>query len=117
MTVGEIAIQADYSQTNMFTHIVKVYHFSNVINILTVRCGWLQEVETEQYYNFFLPELKEQGYDGFFSPKSRARTMSESDRKHVDGCAIFYKTEKYVMMTSCSNGESSTVFTPGIKCG
>ncbi len=22
--------------------------------------------------------------------------MSESDRKHVDGCAIFYKTEKYV---------------------
>ncbi|KAM9795039.1 CCR4-NOT transcription complex subunit 6a [Neosynchiropus ocellatus] len=55
----------------------------------------LQEVETEQYYNFFLPELKEQGYDGFFSPKSRARTMSESDRKHVDGCAIFYKTDKF----------------------
>uniref|UniRef100_A0A671WL21 poly(A)-specific ribonuclease n=1 Tax=Sparus aurata TaxID=8175 RepID=A0A671WL21_SPAAU len=55
----------------------------------------LQEVETEQYYNFFLPELKEQGYDGFFSPKSRARTMSEVDRKHVDGCAIFYKTEKF----------------------
>lgn len=59
-------------------------------------CFWQQEVETEQYYNFFLPELKEQGYDGFFSPKSRARTMSEVDRKHVDGCAIFYKTEKYV---------------------
>lgn len=54
-------------------------------------------METEQYYSFFLPELKEQGYDGFFSPKSRARTMSESDRKHVDGCAIFYKTEKYVL--------------------
>uniref|UniRef100_A0A3Q2PGG1 poly(A)-specific ribonuclease n=1 Tax=Fundulus heteroclitus TaxID=8078 RepID=A0A3Q2PGG1_FUNHE len=53
------------------------------------------EVETEQYYSFFLPELKEQGYDGFFSPKSRARTMSESDRKHVDGCAIFFKTEKF----------------------
>ncbi|KAG2455694.1 CNOT6 protein, partial [Polypterus senegalus] len=55
----------------------------------------LQEVETEQYFHFFLMELKEQGYDGFFSPKSRARTMSESDRKHVDGCAIFYKTEKF----------------------
>ena len=53
-----------------------------------------QEVETEQYYNYFLPGLKEQGYEGFFSPKSRARTMSESDRKHVDGCAIFYRTEK-----------------------
>ncbi|KAG5853400.1 hypothetical protein ANANG_G00072890 [Anguilla anguilla] len=55
----------------------------------------LQEVETEQYFKFFLVELKEQGYDGFFSPKSRARTMSESDRKHVDGCAIFYRTEKF----------------------
>lgn len=53
-----------------------------------------QEVETEQYYNYFLVELSKQGYDGFFSPKSRARTMSELDRKHVDGCAIFYKTEK-----------------------
>ncbi|KAK3523570.1 hypothetical protein QTP70_002480 [Hemibagrus guttatus] len=55
----------------------------------------LQEVETEQYYNFFLVELKEHGYEGFFSPKSRARTMSESDRKHVDGCAVFYKTDKF----------------------
>uniref|UniRef100_A0AAR2M3X7 poly(A)-specific ribonuclease n=1 Tax=Pygocentrus nattereri TaxID=42514 RepID=A0AAR2M3X7_PYGNA len=58
----------------------------------------LQEVETEQYYNYFLVELKGQGYDGFFSPKSRARTMSESDRKHVDGCAVFYRTEKFSMV-------------------
>ncbi|XP_056587183.1 CCR4-NOT transcription complex subunit 6a isoform X2 [Triplophysa dalaica] len=58
----------------------------------------LQEVETEQYYNYFLVELKEQGYEGFFSPKSRARTMSECDRKHVDGCAIFYKTEKFSLV-------------------
>ncbi|KAJ8337474.1 hypothetical protein SKAU_G00364400 [Synaphobranchus kaupii] len=58
----------------------------------------LQEVETEQYYKYFLVELKEQGYDGFFSPKSRARTMSESDRKHVDGCAIFYRTEKFSLV-------------------
>lgn len=73
---------------------VKMCHCCYVINTLTTRFGWFQEVETEQYYNFFLPELKEQGYDGFFSPKSRARTMSESDRKHVDGCAVFFKTEK-----------------------
>ncbi|XP_048884668.1 CCR4-NOT transcription complex subunit 6 isoform X2 [Brienomyrus brachyistius] len=58
----------------------------------------LQEVETEQYYNYFLVELKEQGYDGFFSPKSRARTMSESDRKHVDGCAVFFKTDKFSLV-------------------
>ncbi|XP_041707314.1 CCR4-NOT transcription complex subunit 6 [Coregonus clupeaformis] len=58
----------------------------------------LQEVETVQYYSYFLPELKEQGYEGFFSPKSRARTMSECDRKHVDGCAIFYRTEKFSLV-------------------
>ena len=51
----------------------------------------LQEVETDQFYNFFLPELKRDGYEGIFSPKSRAKTMNESDRKHVDGCAIFWR--------------------------
>ncbi|XP_041111564.1 CCR4-NOT transcription complex subunit 6-like [Polyodon spathula] len=54
----------------------------------------LQEVETEQYYTLFLQALKERGYDGFFCPKSRAKLVSEQERKHVDGCAIFFKTEK-----------------------
>jgi len=54
----------------------------------------LQEVETDQFYNYFLPELQREGYDGIFSPKSRAKTMSESERRHVDGCAIFYRTNK-----------------------
>ena len=58
-----------------------------------------QEVETEQYFTLFLPALKERGYDGFFSPKSRAKIMSEQERKHVDGCAIFFKTEKWVTET------------------
>lgn len=58
-----------------------------------------QEVETEQYFTLFLPALKERGYDGFFSPKSRAKIMSEQEKKHVDGCAIFFKTEKWVKET------------------
>ncbi|KAB1282740.1 CCR4-NOT transcription complex subunit 6-like, partial [Camelus dromedarius] len=58
----------------------------------------LQEVETEQYFTLFLPALKERGYDGFFSPKSRAKIMSEQERKHVDGCAIFFKTEKFTLV-------------------
>lgn len=57
-----------------------------------------QEIETEQFWNFFLPELQQHGYDGIFSPKSRARTMTEEDRKYVDGCAIFYRTSKYVQL-------------------
>nr|CAG4643970.1 EOG090X06K5 [Lepidurus arcticus] len=58
----------------------------------------LQEVETDQFYNFFLPELKRDGYEGIFSPKSRAKTMSESERKYVDGCAIFFRTAKFSLM-------------------
>lgn len=54
-------------------------------------------METEQFYNYFLPELKRDGYDGIFSPKSRAKTMAESDRRYVDGCAIFYRTAKYLI--------------------
>lgn len=57
----------------------------------------LQEVETEQFFNYFKPQLAVCGYDGIFSPKSRAKTMTESERRHVDGCAIFFKTDKYVL--------------------
>ncbi|PIO61804.1 hypothetical protein TELCIR_16660, partial [Teladorsagia circumcincta] len=55
----------------------------------------LQEVETEQFRLLFQPELKVLGYTGIFSPKSRAKTMNEEDRKYVDGCAIFWKSEKF----------------------
>lgn len=58
----------------------------------------LQEVETEQYHDYFLRELQAEGYEGLFSPKSRAKTMSETDKKHVDGCAILYKTSKFSLI-------------------
>nr|XP_045614554.1 uncharacterized protein LOC123768191 isoform X1 [Procambarus clarkii] len=58
----------------------------------------LQEVETDQFFNFFLPELKNDGYDGIFSPKSRAKHMSENERKYVDGCAIFWRTSKFTLV-------------------
>ncbi|XP_033244180.1 CCR4-NOT transcription complex subunit 6-like isoform X3 [Drosophila miranda] len=58
----------------------------------------LQEIETEQFYHFFLPELKNDGYEGIFSPKSRAKTMSEVERKYVDGCAIFFRASKFTLI-------------------
>ncbi|XP_018560799.1 CCR4-NOT transcription complex subunit 6-like [Anoplophora glabripennis] len=58
----------------------------------------LQEVEMEQFYNYFLPELKMDGYNGIYSPKSRAKHMAESERKYVDGCAIFYRTSKFTLV-------------------
>lgn len=52
-------------------------------------------METDQFYSYFLPELKQAGYDGVFNPKSRAKTMCEQDRRYVDGCAIFYRQSKW----------------------
>ena len=57
----------------------------------------LQEVEANQYETYFKPQLRMRGsYDGIFAPKSRARTMNEWDRSFVDGCAIFFKIERYI---------------------
>ncbi|RKP38603.1 Endonuclease/exonuclease/phosphatase, partial [Dimargaris cristalligena] len=56
----------------------------------------LQEVEASQYEELFKEQLKQGGdYEGTFWPKSRARTMSDQERKSVDGCAIFYKSAKF----------------------
>jgi CCR4-NOT transcription complex subunit 6 len=55
----------------------------------------LQEVELEQYEELFLPTLQSHGYDGAFLIKTRAKTMSEAERKVVDGCATFYKRAKF----------------------
>lgn len=58
----------------------------------------LQEVEMDQFFNYFLPELKMDGYSGIYSPKSRAKHMTETERKYVDGCAIFYRTSKFTLI-------------------
>lgn len=59
----------------------------------------LQEVDSTQYEEFFLQTLADDGYDGCHWPKSRYKTMSDADRRMVDGCAIFYKTAKYVLFS------------------
>lgn len=58
----------------------------------------LQEVEMDQFYNFFIRELQQQGYDGIFTPKSRAKTMGEHERKFVDGCALFFHKQKFALV-------------------
>ncbi|KAJ2850273.1 Glucose-repressible alcohol dehydrogenase transcriptional effector [Coemansia brasiliensis] len=55
----------------------------------------LQEVEAIQFDEFFKDKLAELGYEGVFWTKSRARTMSEDERKRVDGCATFYKSSMF----------------------
>jgi CCR4-NOT transcription complex subunit 6 len=56
----------------------------------------LQEVESEQYRSYFEPAMQQAGYSGVFRPKSRARTMEDWSR--VDGCAIFFKNSKFLLV-------------------
>lgn len=58
----------------------------------------LQEIDGEQYSEWFYPKLKERGYDGAHYPRTRARTMSPEDAKHIDGCATFWKREKFQLI-------------------
>ncbi|ORY31627.1 Endonuclease/exonuclease/phosphatase [Naematelia encephala] len=55
----------------------------------------LQEIDCEQYADFFYPELKEHGYEGSHYPRTRARTMSPEEAKVVDGCATFWKSDRF----------------------
>lgn len=57
----------------------------------------LQEVDIENYNEFFAPNLAQE-YKGVFYAKGRARTMSEKEAKNVDGCATFYKHSKYMLL-------------------
>ncbi|KAF2278492.1 uncharacterized protein EI97DRAFT_256322 [Westerdykella ornata] len=58
----------------------------------------LQEIDQESFNNYFRGELAHNDYKGVFWPKSRARTMTEKDAKLVDGCAIFYKNSKFILL-------------------
>ncbi|PQE19045.1 Glucose-repressible alcohol dehydrogenase transcriptional effector protein [Rutstroemia sp. NJR-2017a WRK4] len=58
----------------------------------------LQEVDADNFREFFSVKLAYHDYKGVFWPKSRAKTMSESAAKGVDGCATFYKNNKYILL-------------------
>lgn len=54
----------------------------------------LQEVDEDQYNDTFLANLAKEGYEGAFFQKTRARTMGSEEKKRVDGCATFWKSNK-----------------------
>ncbi|KAI8855032.1 Endonuclease/exonuclease/phosphatase [Chytridium lagenaria] len=58
----------------------------------------LQEVEMGQYEDYFSMQLGSLGeYEGVFWPKSRARTMGDYEKRSVDGCATFFKSNKFTL--------------------
>ncbi|BFZ60804.1 Glucose-repressible alcohol dehydrogenase transcriptional effector [Saitoella coloradoensis] len=58
----------------------------------------LQEVDIQNYEDYFAPQLAYAEYKGVFWPKGRAKTMREEERRTVDGCATFYKTTTFDLL-------------------
>lgn len=58
----------------------------------------LQEVNRDNFDNFFRRELAYKDYRGVFWPQSRAKTMPEKEARYVDGCATFFKSSKYICL-------------------
>ncbi|XP_066944809.1 uncharacterized protein [Macrobrachium rosenbergii] len=52
-----------------------------------------QEVQASHYYSHFLPWLTHKGYDGVYKKRTGDK---------CDGCAIFFKTNKFSLVESCS---------------
>lgn len=55
----------------------------------------LQEVQADHYTQSLLPLLGEMGYDGLYKQKTR-ESMGQYGK--VDGCAIFWKRSKFIMV-------------------
>lgn len=56
----------------------------------------LQEVQQNHFDSFFNPEMTKKGYEGIYKMKTR-EAMGE-DPKCVDGCAVFYKKDRFAVM-------------------
>lgn len=57
----------------------------------------LQEVQQNHFISFFHPELAKLGYEGVFKEKERQLRITT-----VDGCATFYKVNKFHFVTQWS---------------
>ncbi|KAL1760558.1 Endonuclease/exonuclease/phosphatase [Schizophyllum commune] len=58
----------------------------------------LQEIDVGQFEDYFLKHMMEHGYEAVFWPKPRARTMGEAERRTVDGCATFYRSDRFKLV-------------------
>lgn len=58
----------------------------------------LQEVTTDSFHEYFSMKLAYNDYKGIFYPRTRSNTMSAREAKLVDGCTIFYKAKKYIIL-------------------
>ncbi|KAE9961928.1 hypothetical protein BLS_001116 [Venturia inaequalis] len=58
----------------------------------------LQELDMVNYHHFFREKLAHDDYKGIYWPRTRSKTMSETQQNTVDGCATFVKNSKYIIL-------------------
>ncbi len=80
------ALAWNYRKNTLLREILS--HQADIIN--------LQEVQANHFDKFFQPQLSKAGYDGIFKRKNR-ETLRDNPNA-IDGCAIFYKRERFALM-------------------
>lgn len=58
----------------------------------------LQELDYDSFHEFFSPRLAYHDWKGVYWPRTRSRMVSTKDLKTVDGCGIFYKHKKFILL-------------------
>ncbi|KAI3395686.1 hypothetical protein diail_983 [Diaporthe ilicicola] len=58
----------------------------------------LQEVSVDAMNEVFSPELAADGYKGVQFSRSKAKIMGGKEANAVDGCAVFYKAKKFILL-------------------
>ena len=58
----------------------------------------LQEVDQDSFDDQFRPTLAQKDYRGVFFPKVNARTMRPDEARKLDGCAILFKNDKFILL-------------------
>ncbi|KAJ5898992.1 Glucose-repressible alcohol dehydrogenase transcriptional effector [Penicillium taxi] len=58
----------------------------------------LQEVDGGSYNHFFREQLAYNDYKGVYFPRGRAHGMSDDEAKTIDGCAVFFKGSKFILL-------------------
>lgn len=77
------------------------YRKDSIIQEIRVRDAdilCLQEVSSDAMREVLSPQLAVDGYKGVQFSRSKAKTMPSHEANAVDGCAIFYKAKKYVLL-------------------
>ncbi|PSR83349.1 Endonuclease/exonuclease/phosphatase [Coniella lustricola] len=58
----------------------------------------LQEVSVDAMREVFSPELATSGYKGVQFSRTKAKVMYDKEANAVDGCAVFYKAKKFILL-------------------